>query len=957
MDPASPQFDRKAFDARIRGLAAENCWREIADEVARLEDTEVVLPATAGNAYKAYRALGDVESAERWLARALALAPANATLQRDQGVLHQKRGEWALATACFEAAVALRGDIASYRGNLATALFHEARYAEAAEQYRAGLALDRAQPLWWRRLARALLHLNEPAEAAHAYTRALELQDDAPTRSARDELLRQMRTGSRAASSAYYDAVFADSPRYAQSGEASEYAPAWQAIAQLLRTLGSPCILDLGCGPGQLAEFLAAQVPGIGYTGVDFSGVAVSRARQRCPDFLFEKRELPITQFAGLPAFDTAVCTEVLEHVEADREILAALPTGTHIVATVPNYDAFGHLRLFADADEVRRRYGVLFADLQVQAVMLTAQRTLWLMCGTRSDAALPSEDAPALPMGCIDLAATALDCVLSSDGTRYAQDFLPLFGLPFVTVADSVALAEPHVALRHDVDWSIEAAYAMALVEHHVGVRSSYYLLHPDGLVTRRNYFGQVADGRLVIDPLLFDWAARLVDLGHEVGLHNDLITLALATRRQPGEFLEQIVEAFARRGMPLAGSVAHGSPECRKLGYMNYQIFADLDRTFVAVDYRDTPELFDAFAQDQVRLEDHAVAKFTLRMADYGLRYEANYLTREIYVADSSARWTPWHGVEEPKRFEKHAPREQVEAALAGMLRAKQPGSGVQCLVHACHWSTLAHANARTLPTVRGRLRQQMGAAATRSTLQRLESFGNVIAARTDARFQTYDRDYGSKPQMYRLTSTVTQFVDRVVAQSPPGSIALLEVGCGQGDFLAAFAERLRARGNGTSVLALGVDGSPAAILTCAGRYPEFTWAADTLEHFLTAHDELVSDAQGQAQRYDIVLDKTGAIFLDGYDAACQYFARIDALMRPGALYVYVASRHYYEEVLRRKNYAGWPRDWLALAADTWEAWLADDDVGPALSGYYKRIFRKRPADGTAPDTSNSC
>ncbi|HRI18696.1 MAG TPA: methyltransferase domain-containing protein, partial [Burkholderiaceae bacterium] len=636
-----------------------------------------ILPATAANAYKAFRALGDEAAAEGWLARALALAPANATLQRDQGVLHQKRGDWVRAAACFEAAVALRGDVAAYRGNLATALFHCARYAQAAEHYRAGLALDPAQPLWWRRLARALVHLNEPGEAAQAYTRALELQEDAATRGALEELLRQMRSGSRAASSAYYDAVFADSPKYAQGGEASEYAPAWQAIADLLRGSGSRRILDLGCGPGQFAEYLAGQLPAIEYTGIDFSGVAVSRARQRCPNFLFEKRELPIAQFNGLPPFDTAVCTEVLEHVEADREILAALPPGTRIVASVPNYDAFGHLRTFEDADSVRRRYGQLFDDLRIQAAPLSAQRTLWLLDGRRSSAALPAEEPDAAVLGSVDLAATAVDCVLWTDGTRYAQDFLPQFGLPFVTVADAVGLAEPHVALRHDVDWSIENAYAMAVVEHQLGIRSSYYLLHPDGNVTSRNYFGQVADGRLAIDPRLFDWAARLIDLGHEVGLHNDLISLALATRRQPAEFLEQIVEAFAGRGMPLAGSVAHGSRQCREMGYLNYQIFADFKDEAVALDYRDQPELFERFREGRVEHDGHVVHKFALRMADYGLRYEANFVAREIYLSDSSARWTLWHDAD-PVRLEKFARRERMQASLADAPPRKQAGSG---------------------------------------------------------------------------------------------------------------------------------------------------------------------------------------------------------------------------------------------------------------------------------------
>lgn len=222
----------------------------------------------------------------------------------------------------------------------------------------------------------------------------------------------------------------------------------------------------------------------------------------------------------------------------------------------------------------------------------------------------------------------------------------------------------------------------------------------------------------------------------------------------------------------------------------------------------------------------------------------------------------------------------------------------------------------------------------------LDRLRTLPNVVAAEGTERFDAYDQQYSTKPQLYNVASTVGRFVETLVQGPAAEARQLLEVGCGQGDFIATIRERLRLANPGREVRALGVDGSPAAIVTCAGRYPDMQWASDSLEHFLADHPR----PEGG---YDLVLDKTGAIFIPTEAEGRAFFEAMDRLMAPGGLFVYVASRHYYEENLRKKNYAGWSRHWMELAAERFELILNDDDDLPEMRGYYKRVYRKAGSD----------
>jgi hypothetical protein len=219
------------------------------------------------------------------------------------------------------------------------------------------------------------------------------------------------------------------------------------------------------------------------------------------------------------------------------------------------------------------------------------------------------------------------IDAMLWTDGTSYVEEFLPAFGLPITTVIDSHNRADAHVVLRHDVDWSLENALMMAKLEETLGIKASYYLLHPDGFVKEENYFGRVVDGKLLIKESLFDAAKQFMDMGHEVGLHNDLFSLALYTGVEPSNLLDQIIDAFNKRSIPIRGSVAHGSPLCGKHGFINYQIFEECKKAFVS----------EAYKGNVVENGNFSFKKYTVKMVDYGLEYEANFVPREVCVSDS--------------------------------------------------------------------------------------------------------------------------------------------------------------------------------------------------------------------------------------------------------------------------------------------------------------------------------
>jgi SAM-dependent methyltransferase len=101
-------------------------------------------------------------------------------------------------------------------------------------------------------------------------------------------------------------------------------------------------VLDAGCGTGGLILRLRAERPAWCFSGIDFSGLAVDLARQRCGPGV-DLREASITALPFADAsFDAVVSADVVCQVEnpevALAEFFRVLRPGGTVVINVPAY-------------------------------------------------------------------------------------------------------------------------------------------------------------------------------------------------------------------------------------------------------------------------------------------------------------------------------------------------------------------------------------------------------------------------------------------------------------------------------------------------------------------------------------------------------------------------------------------------------------------------------------------
>lgn len=167
----------------------------------------------------------------------------------------------------------------------------------------------------------------------------------------------------------YYDEMYAGPSEYAKPFWQSRYYFIWTVICDRLKQAGNNRLLEIGCGSGQFSVLLHRD-GFANYLGLDISSEAIRQARIKdLAPFEFEVADALTTDYFDSFDYDSIVCTEVLEHVEQDLELVSRNRSGTRCLCTVPNFPYTSHVHHFENEQQVHERYSPFFSDLTVWSI------------------------------------------------------------------------------------------------------------------------------------------------------------------------------------------------------------------------------------------------------------------------------------------------------------------------------------------------------------------------------------------------------------------------------------------------------------------------------------------------------------------------------------------------------------------------------------------------------------
>lgn len=171
---------------------------------------------------------------------------------------------------------------------------------------------------------------------------------------------------------------------------------------------------------------------------------------------------------------------------------------------------------------------------------------------------------------------------------------------------------------IRHDIDHDLANALNIAEWEAERGIRTTYCLLHTAW------YYGELQNNSYRHSDMLVEGIIRLTELGHEINLHNNLVTLALQKGVDPVLLLKSELEFYDSIGVPITGTSTHGDALCRELNFRNWELFKECcDDRFGG------PRIIESGGKS-CRVGE-------ISMFDMGLEYEAYDMGKDIYHTES--------------------------------------------------------------------------------------------------------------------------------------------------------------------------------------------------------------------------------------------------------------------------------------------------------------------------------
>lgn len=192
--------------------------------------------------------------------------------------------------------------------------------------------------------------------------------------------------------------------------------------------------------------------------------------------------------------------------------------------------------------------------------------------------------------------------------------------------------------ALRHDVDHSWDAALDLALRLHALQIRSTFFLL-PNS---------SYCPGTKQLER----FAITLGDLGHQVGLHLNLLAdVAKGALQDPIAQLVELTGVLDAAGNHCRLVASHGDPACYQFGFANYWLWSDVyERVSLESEGRNAEGTLTQTRSEMLRPSSLEVARLPegfqslLGSSDFesfDLFGEATFLPNCRYFSDSGGTW----------------------------------------------------------------------------------------------------------------------------------------------------------------------------------------------------------------------------------------------------------------------------------------------------------------------------